>query len=54
MSKTLCELKSTLKADFETFMLLVDNPTHVCRKCGRTANGKKLVCKPIKLKPVKN
>lgn len=54
MSKTLCELKKTLKTDFDAFVQLVNNPTHVCHKCGRTANSKKLVCKPIKLKPAKN
>ena len=51
MSKTLCELKKTLKRDFESFLSLVDKPTHACRKCGRLANSKKLLCKPVKLKP---
>lgn len=50
MSKPLCELKKTLKKDFETFISLVDNPTHLCQKCGRAANNKKLLCKPMKLK----
>lgn len=50
MSKSLCELKKTLKQDFGTYISLVDNPTHVCRKCGRVANSKKLLCKPVKLK----
>ena len=50
MSKPLCELKKTLKQDFESFTDLVIGATHVCEKCGRCANGKKLVCRPIKLK----
>ena len=50
MGKSLCELKKSLKQDFGTFVSLVNDPTHVCRKCGRVANSKKLVCKPVKLK----
>ena len=52
MAKSLCELKKTLKTDFGTFVSLVTNPTHVCKKCGRVANSKKLLCKPTKLKAV--
>lgn len=52
MAKSLCELKKTLKTDFGTFVSLVNNPTHVCKKCGRVANSKKLLCKPTKLKAV--
>ena len=50
MSKTLCELKKLLKADFKTYKQLVCDPSHVCTKCGRTANDKKLLCKPERLK----
>ena len=50
MAKPLCELKKTLKQDFGTFVSLIENPTHVCRKCGRSANSKKVLCKPVKLK----
>ena len=53
MSKPLCELKKTLKKDFATYVSLVDNPTHVCRKCGRSANSKKLLCKPMRLPSAK-
>lgn len=50
MSKPpLCELKESLKRDLKLYMKLVDQPTHVCRKCGRAANCKKLLCKPVRL-----
>ena len=50
MTKPLCELKKSLKRDFDGYLQLVNNPTHVCRKCGRSANSKKLLCKPVSLK----
>jgi len=49
MTKPLCELKKSLKGDLHAYMKLVRVPTHVCRKCGRVANCKKLLCKPLKL-----
>ena len=49
MAKTLCELKKRLKADINEYVQLVDQPTHVCKKCGRVANDKKLLCKPLKI-----
>ncbi len=49
MSKTLCDLKKTLKRDLSAYVKLVREPTHVCRKCGRVANSKNLLCKPTKL-----
>ncbi|MEX2185787.1 MAG: hypothetical protein WD875_03290 [Pirellulales bacterium] len=49
MGKSLCELKKSLKSDSKAYLLLIRSPTHVCRKCGRSANGKRLVCKPTKL-----
>ena len=50
MAKTLCELKKLLKADFTTYKTYVCDPTHVCTKCGRASNDKKLLCKPERLK----
>ena len=49
MARTLCELKKLLKSDFKTYKKFVCDPSHVCTKCGRTANEKKLVCKPERL-----
>jgi hypothetical protein len=49
MSKTLCELKKALKADIKGFMQLIRDPSHVCTKCGRVANDKRLLCKPARL-----
>ncbi|MEO8497620.1 MAG: hypothetical protein ABI614_21345 [Planctomycetota bacterium] len=49
MSKPLCELKKSLKGDLAAYILLVRDPSHVCRKCGRVANDKRLLCKPVKL-----
>ena len=50
MPKELCKLqKSLLTKKIEHYMKLVAQPTHVCRKCGRAANDKQLVCKPIRI-----
>lgn len=50
MPKELCKLKkSILKEDTGAFMRLIDQPTHMCTKCGRAANCKKLLCDPIKI-----
>ena len=45
--KQLCDLKKSLKGDIGSYMDLVTNPTHICTKCGRAANSKKLLCKPL-------
>lgn len=51
MAKELCKLKkSILKEDIESWMELVNDPTHVCKKCGRAANSKKLLCSPVKIR----
>ena len=49
MSKTLCDLKKRLKGDLAAYVQLVNRPTHVCKKCGRVANDKQLLCKPLKI-----
>ena len=50
MPKELCKLqKSLLTKKIEHYMKLVDQPTHVCQKCGRVANDKRLLCKPVRL-----
>lgn len=50
MSKSLCKLKKALKTNLDDYMLLVNQPTHVCAKCGRAANRKKLLCDPVKIR----
>ncbi len=50
MTKELCKLKKTLRIDLAAYMLCVNQPTHVCQKCGRVANHKKQLCSPVKLK----
>jgi len=49
MSKELCKLKKSIKTDIESYMKLVNQPTHICTKCGRAANNKKLLCSPTKI-----
>lgn len=49
MTKELCKLKKSLKTDMKAYMQLVNQPTHVCTKCGRAANSKKLLCSPTKI-----
>jgi hypothetical protein len=50
MSKPLCELKKSLKGELKIYIELVKDATHVCKKCGRVANDKDLLCKPVKMK----
>lgn len=51
MAKELCKRKKSLKSDVRSYTLLVNQPTHVCKKCGRAANSKKLVCSPARIQP---
>lgn len=50
MTQELCKLKKELRIDLSAYMLLVNKPKHVCQKCGRAANSKKLLCDPVKIK----
>ncbi|MEZ6090851.1 MAG: hypothetical protein R3C05_23085 [Pirellulaceae bacterium] len=52
MSKELCKLKKSLRDDIATYVMLINQPTHVCVKCGRAANNKKLLCKPQSIQKV--
>lgn len=49
--KVLCKLvKDDALAEFlEAFKKLVEQPTHICTKCGRVSNDKKRLCEPEKL-----
>ena len=50
MAKELCKIRKSLKTDdMHAYVQLVNQPTHVCKKCGRAANRKKLLCKPLKI-----
>ena len=49
MAKPLCELKKTLKRDMAAYLELVQDATHVCKKCGRCANDPEVLCKPLKI-----
>ncbi|GIW98614.1 MAG: hypothetical protein KatS3mg111_1947 [Pirellulaceae bacterium] len=49
MTKTLCELKKPLKKDTVEYLKKVRDATHACHKCGRAANDRRLLCKPIDL-----
>jgi hypothetical protein len=46
-----CKLvkKDFQKSNLKEFSDLVKNPKFVCQKCGRVANDKKYLCKPIEL-----
>lgn len=47
MGKELCKLKKSIKKETKEYILLVHQPTHICRKCGRAANSKKSLCDPL-------
>ncbi|HWQ10870.1 MAG TPA: hypothetical protein VN436_17235 [Holophaga sp.] len=49
--KKLCKLvkDDVLEKALKDYVKLVADPTHLCTKCGRVCNDKKLLCKPEKL-----
>ena len=49
MPKSLCKLKKSRKVNTKDTFVLYPNATHVCSKCGRVADSKKKLCKPVKL-----
>jgi hypothetical protein len=49
--KHLCKWdKDRLEDKIDALIKIVKNPGFVCRKCGRAANEKKWLCKPVPLK----
>ncbi len=50
MSQTLCKIKKLLKKDLKVYVKHVNDPRYVCKSCGRVANEKNLLCKPVKIK----
>ncbi len=42
--------KKVLNENPEAYMKLVNDPRFLCAKCGRVANSKKNICKPVKLR----
>ena len=49
MGKSLCKLKKSCKEEFNAYAALVNEPRHICTKCGRAANSKKNLCKARKI-----
>jgi len=51
--KTFCKWsKKDIENNFDILTSLLEQPNYVCKKCARSANNKKALCKPVKL-PVK-
>jgi len=49
--KKLCKWKKDdISEKFDKFIDIVRNPKFVCKKCGRVADKKKLLHKPVSLK----
>ncbi len=49
--KRLCKWKEDdLSKKFDKFKKIVSEPTFVCKKCGRVADKKKWLHKPVSLK----
>ena len=48
--KTLCDWKKKdIQKNWAELEALVRDPMFMCRKCARTANGPKALCKPLRL-----
>lgn len=48
--KVLCKWKSeSYASQRDELMAIVDDARFVCLKCGRAANRKKWLCKPVKI-----
>ena len=47
----LCKLARTdfIEKNFKEYAALVHKPAYICKKCGRAANDKKLLCKPVSM-----
>ncbi|MBB3207014.1 hypothetical protein FHS27_002828 [Rhodopirellula rubra] len=51
--KAICKWdRSTLENALPLLAEQIVDATLVCRKCGRAASDKRLLCKPVKLKPL--
>lgn len=51
MAKTLCDWsKHDIERDEDKLRSLTCDSTHYCRKCARTANTPKVLCKPRKFR----
>lgn len=50
-NKKICKLakKTFLKENTEIYKSLIIKPTHFCKKCGRVANQKLMLCKAEEL-----
>lgn len=46
--KKLCKWKN-IKDNLDEYISLVSPAEYVCKKCGRTANNKESLCKPVKI-----
>ena len=47
--KKICKRVKDEVEDLKEYRRLVKSPTHLCTKCGRVSNDKKLLCRPEKL-----
>lgn len=49
-AKKMCKWgKGDIEKRFKKFKEIVGEPSHACANCGRVANKKKMLCKPIDL-----
>ena len=53
--KTFCKWSpKQIEKHFDILIGLLEDPSHVCKKCARVSNDKKALCKPAKLPVVAN
>ena len=54
MGKELCKIQELLiRKNPDEYAELVNKPKYLCKRCGRVANKKKSLCKPVRLKQPK-
>ncbi len=46
----LCSLSCPCHLDIKVLMPLVNKPRYICRQCGRAANRKQNLCRPVPLR----
>jgi hypothetical protein len=54
-NKTLCDWDRTdIEKNMVDILKIINSPRYICRKCARVARIEDMLCKPVKIKKVRN